>query len=118
MARTKKAVASRKRRKRVLKKAKGYWGRRSTLYCTAADAVTRSERYAYRDRKARKRDFRRLWILRINAAARSHDISYSRFMNGLRKANVELDRKQLAEMAVSDAASFAKLVEIAKAQAS
>jgi large subunit ribosomal protein L20 len=117
MARTTNAVASRKRRKRTLKKAKGYWGRRSKLFCTAVDAVTRSERYAYRDRKVRKRDFRRLWILRINAAARSHDISYSRFMNGLRKANVELDRKQLAEMAVSDEASFARLAEIAKAQA-
>ena len=116
MARTANKVASRNRRKKIVKQAKGYWGRRSSLYRTAAEAVAQAQRYAYRDRKARKREFRRLWILRINAAAREHDISYSRFMNGLRKANIELDRKQLAEMAVSDADSFAKLAEIAKAQ--
>ena len=115
MARTTSAVTSRKRRKKILKQAKGYWGRRSNLYRTAADAVIRAERYAYRDRKVRKRDFRRLWIIRINAAARGHDMSYSRFMNGLRKASVELDRKQLAEIALADEGSFAKLVEIAKA---
>jgi len=116
MARTTGAVASRKRRKKIVKQAKGYWGRRSKLYRTAAEAVVHAQRYAYRDRKARKREFRRLWILRINAAARNLDISYSRLINGLKKANVELDRKQLAEMAVSDAESFAKLVELAKAQ--
>ncbi len=116
MARSTGTVASRRRRKRILKDAKGYWGRRSKLYRTAAEAVTRSQQYAYRDRRVRKREFRRLWILRINAAARSHDMTYSRFMNGLRKANVELDRKQLAEMAVSDDAGFARLVEIARAQ--
>ncbi len=115
MARTTSPVASRKRRKKVLKLAKGYWGRRSKVYCTATEAVDRAQRYAYRDRKTRKREFRRLWILRINAAARNHDISYSRFMNGLRKASVEIDRKQLAEMAVSDETAFAKLAEIAKA---
>jgi large subunit ribosomal protein L20 len=116
MARSTGAVASRRRRKRIIKDAKGYWGRRSKLYRSVAEAVTRAQQYAYRDRRVRKREFRRLWILRINAAARSHDMTYSRFMNGLRKANVELDRKQLAEMAVSDEAGFAKLVEIAKAQ--
>lgn len=117
MARATNAVASRNRRKKILKQSKGYWGRRSKLFRTAAQAVTQAQQYAYRDRKVRKREFRRLWILRINAAARGHDISYSRFMNGLRKANIELDRKQLAEMAVSDEASFARLAEIAKAQA-
>jgi large subunit ribosomal protein L20 len=116
MARSTGSVASRRRRKRILKDAKGFWGRRSKLYRSAAEAVTRAQQYAYRDRKVRKREFRRLWILRINAAARNHDMTYSRFMNGLRKANVELDRKQLAEMAVSDEAGFARLVEIAKAQ--
>jgi large subunit ribosomal protein L20 len=116
MARSTSSVASRKRRKRVVKDAKGYWGRHSTLYRTAAEAVTRAQKYAFRDRRARKREFRRLWILRINAAARSHDMTYSRFMNGLRKAEVELDRKQLAEMAVNDDAAFARLVEIARAQ--
>jgi len=115
MSRTTGTVASRNRRKKILKQAKGYWGRRSKAYCTATEAVDRAQRYAYRDRKVRKREFRRLWIIRINAAARSHDISYNRFMNGLRKANVEIDRKQLAEMAVSDENSFAKLAEIAKA---
>ena len=117
MARTKASVASRRRRKKTLKLAKGYWGRRSKLYRTAAEAVDRAQRYAYRDRKVRKREFRRLWILRINAAARGHDISYSRFMNGLRKANVQLDRRQLAELAVSDEGAFAELVEISKAHA-
>jgi large subunit ribosomal protein L20 len=117
MARTTGTVASRRRRKNILKDAKGYWGRRSKLYRTAAEAVVRAQKYAYRDRKARKGEFRRLWILRINAAARMHDMSYSRFMNGLRRANVELDRKQLAEMAVSDMDSFGKLVELARAQA-
>jgi large subunit ribosomal protein L20 len=116
MARSTGTVASRRRRKRILKDAKGYWGRRSKLYRTAAEAVTRAQQYAYRDRRVRKREFRRLWILRINAAARNLDMTYSRFMNGLRKAGVELDRKQLAEMAVSDEAGFAKLVEIAKTQ--
>lgn len=115
MARATSSVASRKRRKKVLKEAKGYWGRRSKLYRTATEAVDRARRYAYRDRKVRKREFRRLWILRINAAARSHDITYSRFVSGLRKANIELDRKQLAEMAVNDKEAFAKLAELAKA---
>ncbi len=115
MARSTGVVASRRRRKKILKQASGYWGRRSKAYRTAVEAVTRAQRYAYRDRKVRKRDFRRLWILRINAAARNHDLSYSRFMNGLRKANVELDRKQLAEIAVSDEVAFAELVEVAKA---
>ena len=117
MPRSTGAVAGRRRRKKILKQAKGYWGRRSKTYRTAAEAVDHAQRYAYRDRKVRKRDFRRLWIIRINAAARSHDISYSRFMDGLRKANVALDRKQLAEMAVRDAEAFAELAELAKAQA-
>jgi large subunit ribosomal protein L20 len=108
--------ASRRRRKRYLTAAKGYRGARSKLYRTAREAVEKGLQYAYRDRRNRKRDFRKLWITRINAATRQNGMSYSRFINGLKKANVELDRKVLAELAVSDQASFAKLVEVAKSQ--
>ncbi|MCD6288574.1 MAG: 50S ribosomal protein L20 [Candidatus Hydrogenedentes bacterium] len=114
MPRATNAPASRRRRKAVLKRAKGFRGSRSKLFKTADNAVWKAERYAYRDRRTRKRDFRRLWIARINAAARLNGLSYSRFMDGLRKANVSINRKMLAELAVHDGASFAQLVEIAK----
>jgi len=114
MAKIKHSVATRKRKKRVLKKAKGFWGDRSKQYQQARRALMHALVYAYRDRKAKKREFRRLWIVRINAACRAADITYSRFMNGLKKAKVTLDRKVLAELAVKDAQAFKKLVEIAK----
>ena len=111
--RVRRGFKARKRRKRVLKLAKGYRGGRSKLYRTAADAVDKALMYAYRDRRARKRDFRRLWIARINAAARLNNLSYSKFIHGLKVANVELDRKILAEMAVSDPSGFAELARLA-----
>lgn len=114
MARTKHSVTSHRRKKKVLKQAKGYSGGRSKLYRTAQEAVNKALTYAYRDRRARKRDFRRLWIARINAAARLHGLSYSHFINGLKRSDIEINRKVLAELAVSDAESFAKLAEIAK----
>lgn len=114
MAKIKHSVATRKRKKRVLKKAKGFWGDRSKQYQQARRALMHALVYAYRDRKAKKREFRRLWIVRINAACRASDITYSRFMNGLKKAKVALDRKVLAELAVKDAQAFKKLVEVAK----
>ena len=114
MPRVKGGPKTRQRRKKILKKAKGYVGGRSRLYRTAVDAVHRALAYAYRDRRARKRDFRRLWITRINAAARLNGLSYSRLMHGLGKAGVEIDRKVLAELAVNDADAFAKLAEVAK----
>ena len=114
MPRVKGGYTTRRRRKAVLKLAKGYYGSKHTLYKTAHEQVMRSLAYAYRDRKARKRDFRRLWIQRINAACQLNDIKYSRFINGLAQANVEINRKMLAEMAVNDAEGFAKLVEVAK----
>ncbi len=117
MARVKRGVAARRRRKRILRQAKGYQGSRSTLFKTAREAVERGLRYAYRDRKQRKRQFRALWIARINAAAREHGLSYSRFMHGLKQAGVELDRKNLADLAVSDPAGFAELAARAKNQA-
>jgi large subunit ribosomal protein L20 len=107
-------VAARARHHKVLKKAKGYRGGKSRLYKTAKEAVERSLLYAFRDRRARKRDFRRLWIIRINAAARQHGLSYSTLMSGLRQSQVEINRKVLAEMAVNDAEGFQKLVETAK----
>ena len=110
MARVKGAMHTRKRRKKILKLAKGYRGAKSKLFKTANQAVMKSLTYAYRDRKQKKRDFRKLWIARINAAARINGISYSRFMNGLKKNNIEINRKMLAEIAVSDPAAFAKLV--------
>jgi len=114
MARVKGAVRTRARHKKILKLAKGYFGAKSKLFRTANQAVMKSLSYAYRDRKARKRDFRKLWISRINAAARVNGLSYSKFMNGLKKANITLNRKVLADMAVNDAEAFAQLVEKAK----
>jgi len=114
MSRVRGAPSSRRRRKKILKAAKGYRGGRSKLIRTATESVHRAGQYAYRDRKRRKGDMRRLWIMRINAGARLHGLSYSRFMHGLREANVEVDRKMLADMAVNDEDGFAKLVEMAK----
>ncbi len=115
MPRAKGGPKTRARRKRVLNLAEGFWGAKSRLYRSATEAVDRSLKYAYRDRKVRKRDFRKLWIARINAAARLNGISYSKFIAGLAKNGVALDRKVLAELAVSDPAGFAKLAETAKA---
>ncbi len=111
--RVKRGFKARRRRKKILKLAKGYRGGRSKLYRTATNAVDKALQYAYRDRRTRKRDFRRLWIIRINAAARLNDVSYSRFISGLKRASVELDRKILAELAVSDPAAFSQLTAIA-----
>ena len=116
--RVKRGFKARKRRKKILKLAKGYRGGRSKLYRTAADAVDKALQYAYRDRRARKRDFRRLWITRVNAAARINNLSYSRFMQGLKQAGVDLDRKILAELAVSAPNDFAQIAAIAGGQAS
>jgi len=110
MARVKGALRTRKRHKRVLKLAKGYWGSKSRSFRAANQAVMRSLVFAYRDRRAKKRDFRKLWITRINAAARMNGISYSRFIKGLKTAGIELNRKILADMAVNDAAGFSQLV--------
>ena len=115
MARIKGAMMTRKRRKKVLKLAKGYFGAKSKLFKTAKEAVMKSGQYAYIGRRQRKRDFRRLWIARINAAAKLNGMNYSTFMNGLKKAGVGLNRKMLAELAVSDAAAFTALTEQAKA---
>ena len=114
MARVKGAMMTRKRRKKVLKLAKGYWGAKSKHFKMAKQAVMKSGNYAYIGRKQRKRDFRRLWITRIPAACRINGVSYSAFMNGLKKAGVTLNRKMLSEIAVSDPAAFAKLVEQTK----
>ncbi|OGW36048.1 MAG: 50S ribosomal protein L20 [Nitrospirae bacterium GWC2_56_14] len=114
MPRAKGGPKTRARRKRVLNLAEGFWGAKSKLYRSATEAVDRALKYAYRDRKARKRDFRRLWIARINAAARLNGLSYSRFINGLTKSGIALDRKILADMAVTDPASFTKLVDSVK----
>lgn len=115
MARVKGAMMTRKRRKKILKRAKGYWGAKSTHYRVANQAVMKSLKYAYIGRKHKKRDFRRLWITRISAACRMNDINYSKFMNGLKKAGVTLNRKMLAEIAVADESAFKALVEKAKA---
>ena len=115
MARVKGAMMTRKRRKKTLKLAKGYFGAKSKLFRTAKQAVMKSGQYAYIGRKQRKRDFRRLWITRISAAAKINGMNYSTFMNGLKKAGICLNRKMLAELAVSDAAAFATLAEKAKA---
>ena len=115
MARVKNSVATRARRKKIIKLAKGYFGRKSTVFRTANQAVMKSAMYAYRDRRNKKRDFRKLWITRINAAARMNGTTYSRLMNDLKKNNIDLNRKVLADMAVNDAAGFAKLVEKVKA---
>ncbi len=114
MARVKGAMATRKRRKRVLKLAKGYRGAKSKLFRTAKQAVMKSLVYAYIGRKQRKRDFRRLWITRISAAAKLNGINYSQFMNGLKKAGVDINRKMLSEIAIQDPAAFTQLVEKAK----
>jgi large subunit ribosomal protein L20 len=114
--RIKRGSKAKKRRQKVLKLAKGYRGGRSRLYRTAADAVDKALMYAYRDRKQRKRDFRKLWIVRINAAARMNDLSYSKFMHGLKLAGVELDRKVLAELAVSDPNGFSRIAQLAAQQ--
>jgi large subunit ribosomal protein L20 len=102
------------KRKKILKEAKGYWGRRSTNYRTAKDAVAKAGLYAYRDRKRKKRDFRRLWITRISAACRTEGMNYSRFMNGLAKADIRIDRKALSNMAIEDKEAFSKLVAESK----
>jgi len=115
MARVKRGVQAGARHKKVLKEAKGYYGARSKVYRVAKQAVTKAGQYAYRDRRQRKRQFRRLWIVRINAAARSFDMSYSRFIDGLSKAEIEVDRKVLADLAVHDIEAFGVLAEKAKA---
>lgn len=114
MARVKRAVNAQKKRRSTLERASGYRGQRSRLYRKAKEQVTHSLVYAYRDRRARKGDFRRLWIQRINAAARANDITYNRFIQGLKAADVDVDRRMLAEIAVSDPAAFATLVATAK----
>ena len=114
MARIKGAVNAHKKRRKIMKLAKGYWGAKSKQYRAASEQVARSLRYAYEGRKLRKRDFRRLWITRINAAARLNGMSYSTFINGLKKHNVDINRKMLADIAVNDAKAFANLVDIAK----
>ncbi len=114
MPRVKKAVKSRERRKKILSQAKGFRGGRSKLLRSAAETVDRALKFAYRDRKVRKREFRGLWIMRINAATREHGMSYSKFISGLKAANVELDRKALANLAMTDPSAFAKLVEVAR----
>lgn len=115
--RVKRGFKARHRRKKVLKLAKGFRGGRSKLFRTAADAVDKALMYAFRDRRVRKRDFRRLWITRINAAARMNDLSYNKFIHGLKMADIGLDRKVLAELAVSDPAGFTKIAEIAAQKA-
>ena len=114
MARVKRGVVARARHKKVLKQAKGYYGARSRVYRVAVQAVTKAGQYAYRDRRNKKRTFRRLWIARINAASRQNGMSYSRFINGLKKASVEIDRKILADIAVHDKNAFVALVNAAK----
>lgn len=115
MARVKRGTVARKRRKRVLKLAKGYYGSKHSLFRTAKQQVMKSGQYAYRDRKQRKRNFRKLWITRINAAARLNDISYSKLMHGLKLAGIDINRKMLADLAVNDEQAFAQIVEQAKA---
>ncbi len=115
MSRVKRGVTARAKHKKVLAKAKGYYGARSRVYRVAKQAVIKAAQYAYRDRRNKKREFRALWIIRVNAAARAHDMSYSTFMHGLKIANIEIDRKVLADIAVHDKAAFAALVEQAKA---
>lgn len=115
MARVKRGVTARARHKKVLKAAKGYYNARRKVYRVAKQAVIKAGQYAYRDRKAKKRQFRQLWIIRINAGARQHGLSYSRFINGLKKAGIAIDRKVLAELAVYDKAVFATLAEKAQA---
>lgn len=115
MPRVKRGVTAHARHKKILQKAKGYYGRRKNVFRAATQAVTKAGQYAYRDRRQRKRQFRSLWIARINAAARENGLSYSRFINGLKKATIEIDRKVLADIAVYDKIAFAALAEKAKA---
>lgn len=117
MPRATNSVARNRRKKKILKEARGQFGGRSKLYRTAKNSVERGWAYAYRDRRVRKRDFRRLWIARINAAARQNGISYSRFVSGLKGAGVELNRKMLADLAIRDPGAFSELAEVAKAHA-
>lgn len=114
MARIKRAVNAKKKHKKVLKQAKGYFGAKSKLFRPANQAVMKSLNYAFIGRKQRKRDFRKLWIARINAAARMNGMSYSKFIDGLKKANIEINRKMLSELAINDPSAFAELVQIAK----
>ncbi|MCG1181521.1 50S ribosomal protein L20 [Staphylococcus epidermidis] len=114
MPRVKGGTVTRARRKKTIKLARGYFGSKHTLYKVAKQQVMKSGQYAFRDRRQRKRDFRKLWITRINAAARQHDISYSRLMNGLKKAEIDINRKMLSEIAISDDKAFAELVSKAK----
>lgn len=116
MARVKGALATRKRRKKTLKLAKGYWGGKSKLFKTAKEAVMKSGQYAYIGRRLKKRDFRRLWITRISAGCKQNGMNYSTFMNGLKKAGVEINRKMLSELAVNDKAAFTQLTELAKSK--
>jgi len=116
MPRAKGGFKTRRRHKRLIKLAKGYWGQRKNVFRRAKETVERALVYAYRDRRQKKRDFRRLWQIRINAAARLNGINYSKFMGGLKKAGIELDRKVLANLAITEPEVFSKLVEIAKAQ--
>ena len=115
MSRVKRGIRTRARHKKILKQAKGYFGKKSKLFKVANQAVLKSGSYAYRDRRQKKRDFRKLWIARINAAARQNGLSYSKFMNGLKVAGVQLDRKVLSDIAITDPKAFAALVEQAKA---
>lgn len=116
MPRVKRGVHAKKKRKKIMALAKGYFGSKSRKYRSAKEQVTHSLAYSYRDRRVKKRDFRKLWIIRINAAARENGISYSRFMNGLKMASIDIDRKVLSDLAVNDSAAFAQLAEIAKKQ--
>lgn len=115
MARVKGGTVARKRRKKILKLAKGYYGSKHRLYKTANEQVMKSLQYAYRDRRQRKRDFRKLWITRINAAARTNGLSYSKFMHGLKLAEIDMNRKMLADIAISDATAFTQIADLAKA---
>ena len=115
MARVKGAMMTRKRRNKTLNLAKGYWGSKSKHFKMAKEAVMKSGNYAFRDRRAKKRDFRKLWITRISAAVAPYGLNYSRFMYGLKKAGIEMNRKMLSELAINDSAAFAQLVEAAKA---
>ena len=116
MARIKRGVTARKKRRKILKMAKGFFGARSRLLRTATEAVNKAMAYAYRDRRSKKRDFRRLWIARISAAARLNDITYSRLIDGMKKSGIELDRKILADLAVNDPQGFAKIVATARGE--
>jgi len=116
MARVRRGKVGHRRHRAVIKEAKGYWGARSRLYRSAHESVMRGLRYAYRDRRLRKRDFRRLWIARISAATRERGMPYGRFTEGLRKAGVEINRKMLADLAINDPESFGELTELARAQ--